>query len=452
MNISVRIDPDKRNENGLAVIRVEGPGVNDVEVVLHMQDDYLSLGAPNRVALDLLLVAGACYVIDKVTPRKLTSDAWTRDLSICLPVSDPQLWSKVSSQLDNALTFLSGDVWQTSFELTNVDILAAPKSPRRSAKDLRALKSCEAVTLFSGGLDSLIGTVDFLEQQHSSRLMLVGHYDFPGPRSQQIGLYEQLASKFPDRTQLAQVRISQKPRKVLESSLRSRSIVFLALGIYIASGIGTSVPLIAPENGMIALNLPLTPSRLGSCSTRTMHPYYLNMLRSVVHGLGLKNEIVNPLKLKTKGECVTQCRNLNFLGTLASKTVSCSHATRRQNWRRRSAANCGYCVPCLLRRASLHAAQLDSGEEYGIDVCSDEITVSSDWESANDLRALTSGIRQFNSDAAIRRAITGVAPVHELDNYVAMVSRGLTEIRTWIHDKGSASLRSASGIPEGGHA
>jgi len=64
----------------------------------------------------------------------------------------------------------------------------------------------------------------------------------------------------------------------------------------------------------------------------------------------------------------------------------------RQDWKRKSATNCGYCVPCLSRRASLHAAKLDFGKQYGIDVCSDELTINSDRTSADDLRAVTNGL------------------------------------------------------------
>ena len=193
--------------------------------------------------------------------------------------------------------------------------------------------------------------------------------------------------------------------------------------------------------------MPLTPSRLGSCSTRTMHPFYLTVLREVFKDLGIQNALVNPLELKTKGECVTQCRNLSLLKSLIPRTVSCSHATRRQNWKRKSAPNCGYCFPCLCRRASVHAAGLDSGEDYGIDVCSNELTVDSSAMSADDLRAVTSGLRRFNTDTSIRKAITGVAPAEPLDAYVNLVQRGLTELRTWIAEKGSASLRAAADIP-----
>jgi 7-cyano-7-deazaguanine synthase in queuosine biosynthesis len=452
MSISVRFEADRRHEDGLALVTLAGPQVDGVQLDLPFTDLHRSLGTPNPMALELLLVAGACYVIDKTVPRRKTSDVWTRELNVTFPVTDPKKWSKVSARLDKALTFLSGDVWRTSFRPANCDLFVAPKRRRQLARDPLEPKVFEAVSLFSGGLDSLIGTIDFLEQHPERNIMLMGHYDSPGPRSQQEGLYEKVKAKFPHRTKLVQVRVSQKPPKNVEPSLRSRSIIFLALGIYAASECGADVPLIAPENGIIALNLPLTPSRIGSCSTRTMHPFYLNTFRSVVRDLGLKNEIVNPLELKTKGQCVAECRNLSLLSALASRTVSCSHGSRRQEWTRKNATNCGYCVPCLFRRASLHAAHLDSGKEYGIDVCSDELTVSSHLTSADDIRALTSGLRQFTTDAHIRKAITAVARVEPLDEFIALVKRGLAEIRAWIGDKDSPSLREAAGIQKTGHA
>jgi len=106
----------------------------------------------------------------------------------------------------------------------------------------------------------------------------------------------------------------------------------------------------------------------------------------------------------------------------------------------------------LFRRGSLHTAQLDSGKDYGIDVCSDELTVESGDISADDLRAVTSGLRRFHTEMDIRRAITGVALVQPINDYVDLVRRGLTEVRSWMAEKGSASLRSAAGILDSEHA
>lgn len=452
MIISAAIKPETRNDDGLASIAISGTNVTDVELDLSFADLHRAFGTPNAVALDLLLIAAICYAVDKTTARNGSSDQWTRHLAVSFPVSEPKRWSNVAQNLDVALTFLTGDVWQTSFRRAEGDLFVAPKRKRRSIVGPEEPEEFEAVGLLSGGLDSLIGSIDFLEEHPNSRMMLMGHYDFAGPRSQQQGLYELLRKRYPGRTRLVQTRASQRPRENPETSLRSRSIVFLALGMYAAVHLGATVPLLAAENGIIAINMPLTPSRSGSCSTRTMHPYYLEMLREVFKGVGINNSLVNPLAFKTKGECVTQCRDLKLLKSLIPRSVSCSHGTRRQGWERKSSANCGYCIPCLFRRASTHAAGLDRGEEYGIDVCADELTVESDGMSADDLRALVSGLRRFKQDATIRNAITAVAPTEPLDAYVELVQRGLAEVRTWIGEKGSPTLRKASNIPKDGDA
>jgi 7-cyano-7-deazaguanine synthase in queuosine biosynthesis len=452
MTISVDFDGGKRESDGLALITLDGPEIESVEVDFPFRDLFRSLGSPDPIALDLLLVTGACYVVDKAAARKSGSDGWTRHLNVSFPVSDPKRWAKVAARLDTALSFLSGDVWRTNFRKSPCQLFVAPKTRKKKAVAPGEPETFDAVTLFSGGMDSLIGTIDFLHNHESSRVMLIGHYDAPGPRSQQENLYTRMSARFPGRTKLVQVRVAQRPAKNIESSLRSRSIVFLALGMYAASKMGTELPLFAPENGTIALNLPMTPSRSGSCSTRTMHPFYLDTVRAVFKDLGIKNDLINPLALKTKGECVTQCRDLKLLATLAPLTVSCSHASRRQDWERKTATNCGYCVPCLFRRASLHAAKLDSGKDYGIDVCSDELTVESDGLSADDLRAVTTGLRRFDTDANIRKAITSVALIQPINDYVSLVRRGLAEMRTWMAEKGSVSLRTAAGILDGGHA
>jgi hypothetical protein len=72
--------------------------------------------------------------------------------------------------------------------------------------------------------------------------------------------------------------------------------------------------------------------------------------------------------------------------------------------------------------------------------------VDSDRASADDLRAVTSGLRRFNDQQTIRKAITSVAVVQPIDDYVNLVRRGLDELRVWIADKGSKALRTAAGM------
>jgi hypothetical protein len=64
-----------------------------------------------------------------------------------------------------------------------------------------------------------------------------------------------------------------------ETSTRTRSFLFLAFGLAIASIEGSSLWI--PENGFASLNLPLTADQRGSLSTRTTHPLFLEQLVSL---------------------------------------------------------------------------------------------------------------------------------------------------------------------------
>ena len=54
-----------------------------------------------------------------------------------------------------------------------------------------------------------------------------------------------------------------------------------------------------PENGQLAVNLPLTPSRPAACSTRSAHPRTLNLLNQLITALGGGVTVMNPLSAAT---------------------------------------------------------------------------------------------------------------------------------------------------------
>ncbi len=83
--------------------------------------------------------------------------------------------------------------------------------------------------------------------------------------------------------------------------------------------------------------------------------------------MGLVNPLVNPYKNFTKGEVVRRCRNRELLGRLFSLSVSCARPVVSR-WQGGAAGACGYCYPCLMRRAALHTQGWDRGEDYRRDV------------------------------------------------------------------------------------
>lgn len=242
-----------------------------------------------------------------------------------------------------------------------------------------------------------------------------------------------------------QVRAGQNPSGK-ETTFRSRSILFLAIGIYAAASIGEDIPLLIPENGTIALNIPLTPSRRGTCSTRTAHPNYLRMLSHIIQSVRICNPILNPLGMKTKGEAISQCKNQQVLQNAIPDSVSCGKSGHKSSWIRRDAKGCGRCVPCIFRRASLHVINADT-EIYGIDICSDEIDLTGNKASVNDLRAVLAFLgHNYNIEEIKRLLLSSGVPIEEIDEYSSLVIRAMAEVKELIDDKGTTGIKRLIGL------
>ena len=444
--------------SGMTICEISVPELSTRQY-LYLPFDHFHryFGPPEGLAADLLVVAGSCYVIDRLVPRAAFADRWTRELAVNLPVADPGRWSDIGLELAETLTFLTGDRWHVSFHQRHTPIYQHRHRRLRRKRVLPAASVC----LFSGGLDSLIGAVDLLSETQGP-VTLVGHYDLgSNAKAVQTKLADELASWFPRRCNLVQARVGPVPvgsasgggrqlraSETKENTLRSRSLVFLALGLYVAQQHSrkTTVPLLMPENGFIALNPPLTDSRLGSCSTRTAHPLFLERLQQIAGQLGIENPIVNPLASKTKGDALACSRNLDLVRQLASDTVSCAHPTRRQGWIRRSATHCGYCVPCIYRRAALHHIGMDQGDMYGIDVCSSEISIHEDI--AADLRAVLNII--YSAKVGDYRPMVMANQMPLPEDFAPIASRvlkaGIDELTQLFQEKAVPQLQEWAGI------
>ena len=293
----------------------------------------------------------------------------------------------------------------------------------------------DGVMLFSGGLDSLVGAVDYLAA--GERLLLVSHYDFGQLASLQQTLAAGRSRHYgPHRVHHLGLRV-QFPQAP-ELSMRSRSLLYLALGLAAAASFGAATPLIIPENGWISLNPPLTTNRLGSCSTRTTHPY-----SGAAYGpwqeVGLVNPLVNPFQDLTKGEVVRRCRNRELLGQLFGASVSCARPVVSR-WQGRAAGSRGDRYPCLMRRAALHTLGWDQGEDYGRDVLSDPETLAH-RVLGRDLWVLLLAAKTWEETPAEveARLMVGSAPEGIPARLAAagrLLDRGFGEIAGWFRDKG----------------
>lgn len=93
------------------------------------------------------------FSVDKRVSRSHFPDAWTRKLYVNIPVINIEIWNNVQNDINNMLSYLSGDEWIIEFRKSEPD--SVYKSPKvRSVARPDFLNNIESVSLFSGGLDS----------------------------------------------------------------------------------------------------------------------------------------------------------------------------------------------------------------------------------------------------------------------------------------------------------
>jgi hypothetical protein len=153
-----------------------------------------------------------------------------------------------------------------------------------------------------------------------------------------------------------------------ETSSRSRSLLFIALGLAAASV--REGGLTMAENGFTSLNVPLTPERRGALSTRTTHPAFIGGLTGILTEVGVATTITNPFQALTKGQVFRQVADQigdDKASELLSRTHSCA---KSDMWRYglSPVAHCGVCFGCLVRRGAFIAAGLDDETEYANEV------------------------------------------------------------------------------------
>ncbi len=414
------------------------------------------------LSLEFLYFASVVYAIDRMVDRiNETIDGWTREFDVEVPVASPDKWKTIKDLLQNRISFLTGDTWRFDFTPLTIPLYQMPSQRLRYRRRMIARNYSKfkpvAVGLLSGGLDSFIGNIDWLEQNDPQSIFLVGHHDGSGPESQQRDLVAALKSVYGQRCDSIHLRVGIKrgsniSEGELDNQLRSRSIVFLAIGVLCANQLGPEIPLLVPENGTIALNLPLTPARKGSLSTRTCHPYFIEGIKSVLAGLEIKTPVINPLSGKTKGECVAQCLNQAILSQKAAASVSCGKAGRRASWVDTSANACGRCVPCIYRRSALHKVGLDT-QRYGTDICSvgiNELT-NSNTKGWDDFRAILSFLRNNTDEGDLRKIVLARAvgvSYNQINDYIMMITLAMNEIKQLLRDKATDDIKRFAGLAD----
>jgi 7-cyano-7-deazaguanine synthase in queuosine biosynthesis len=441
-----------RGEFSKIKLEYENTDGNIISVPLNI--DYLSLceftNQRSGTAFDVFLIGCFVYGIDILLPRKeFSSNGWSREMEVEFPVESPQIFENTKTDLEHLLSFLTGDEWNITFIKREVTLMYLFK-PRARVFTARYRQSFKKVSLFSGGLDSLVGVIDHLSSSNE-KIVFISHYDavFKGAKSDQDKINKILSRKYTHyhhiqtRVDISSTDINGNQREN-EPSLRSRSFLFLCQAIFVAHSIDDGIDILIPENGTISLNHPLTPSRRSSCSTRTAHPHYLNEVSNFISKLGLNHLIINEYEMKTKGEMLENCINKDMLLATYQHSCSCAKRGHKVHWDVRKASQCGICMPCIYRRVALHRIGMDN-EIVGTDLFNPhkyKLEVLPDVSAFLDFMASPLSIEDIEKNLLIN----GTLPLEKLEQYASVVFRTREQITEWIRDKGSAEIKKKLGI------
>lgn len=328
-------------------------------------------------AQDLIELGVAVYVADLQVRRQ---SHLGRRLRLEVAVREPALWEGAREEVERAAAFLGRDDVEIRFVPRPDDAVAPPL-----ALDEDVAGSC--VALFSGGLDSLAGAVHLLDL--GERPVLVSHYASKvlaglqrrlarevaartaQPPLSHLGLYAARASK-----RRADEPLDRGAPRLMPQYLRA--FLFLSAACAVAAHLEVETVYL-PECGPLALNPLFSEART---NTRSVHPGFLTAFERLARRIcGASLAIRNPFLYATKGEAAAHLAGAER-APLVRGSLSCWNwarvpriAQQRNITAKPATRQCGECLPCLGRRAGLHAAGLTALDaDYLIDVFSDLFT------------------------------------------------------------------------------
>ena len=381
-------------------------------------------------ALDLVTIATAVTSAETFEPRGNAPNSWSRILNLNIPVLDPEKWETVKKRLESLLGFLTGDQWKLSFNKSDFS-LPKPIISKQANLKAKSLKGLNAVCLFSGGLDSAVGAIDILNSDSNISPLLVSHA-YRADGAKQEGIKTLLNKPFGDFSYSIAPQLSHQINRDNDTSMRGRSFNFLAMAVLGISALRSAndddsiSQIIVPENGYISINPPLTRRRIGSHSTRTTHPHFLSQLETLLNDVGFNIKLVNPYQFKTKGEMLAECVDQEAVKKAIPLSVSCSH------WHRKH-MQCGYCVPCLIRRASVFHAGFKKDAEYEVPRLK---SIMKEYEKRDDVQAVQAAILRLKNNSNYMAWLRQSGPLPQdkktREQLESTVKRGLAEVKAFL--------------------
>jgi len=317
---------------------------------------------------DLLEVATYVYCADQATTRGGNGvinygAKWRRHFRFHIPVRQPAIWSSkaLKNLLCDTLWFLSDDEYEFVFEK-----LEDPPPISRYLEYSTNEAQVDEVILFSGGIDSLAGAVQEAIVG-KKKIALVSHRAAPKIAKHQKSVLHELTKYCPSPPLHVPVWINKDKELGVEHTQRTRSFLYASMAAVVAR-LFDLWRIRFYENGVMSINLPISPQLVGSRASRTTHPQVISGLTDFFTALFEKAFVVeNPFLWMTRGEVVRFVRDKG-VGNLIKHTVSCSHVRQMLA----DVTHCGVCSQCVGRRFATLAAgcsdQEDPSSIYAVDL------------------------------------------------------------------------------------
>lgn len=313
----------------------------------------------SAVSLDLLEIAAYVYSADQSMPRggstfPKNGQNWYRQFELSIPVRAPEIWirEKVAEKLTELLSFMSDDNYRFVFRRLVGDF------PRDSYFEFDKGKPWfepDSILLFSGGLDSLTGVVEEL-QDTNRRVLLVSHRSVSKIDKPQRDLVAILKSKYdaPGRLLHIPVWVNKEKGITRDANQRSRSFLYASIAVVIAS-MTDSREIKFYENGIVSCNLPISNQVVGARASRSTHPKTLSLMSELYSAI-FENEfkVINPFFGKTKSDVLRTLKVHN-----GQELIPISRSCTRTMRSTRLHTHCGTCSQCIERRLAILQNGLD---------------------------------------------------------------------------------------------
>ena len=391
--------PDGLHQRDCTVLDYRPSGSEPPLVRLGLPGFVLSVyHLPNR-CLDLLEIAAYVFAADRLTSRgsreSVEYQAWSRSLSFVVKVRDYDFWCQppVKDALQTALGFATGDQgYQFTFQAGH----ATPPTNLFDNEDFSIEHNGDlSVMLFSGGIDSLAGAVQRLEETDDN-ICLVSHLSQVGTIKTQRALASALRASYRGRVNPYQFKTHLQGVRGKEETQRSRPFLYGSIAFALATAVGRDRFYIY-ENGVTSLNLARREDLLNARASRTTHPQTVGRLAHLFSVIAEETFTIDtPFLWYTKSDVVKYLQD-SGRGHLLSSSVSCSH-TYNSGPR---ATHCGECFQCLDRRIGIYGANADDWDNenlYAADIITANIPTREGKTTAVDYLRQAANFSNWNLD------------------------------------------------------